>query len=67
MKIKKNLVAATAAVLAAGMALAGCGSSNGGSGDVQKTADGKVKITMWHGFSEAARCLFRSATPLLVL
>lgn len=53
MKIKKNLVAATAAVLAAGMALAGCGSSNGGSGDVQKTADGKVKITMWHGFSEA--------------
>lgn len=46
MKIKKNLVAATAAVLAAGMALAGCGSSNGGSGDVQKTADGKVKITM---------------------
>lgn len=25
MKIKKNLVAATAAVLAAGMALAGCG------------------------------------------
>ena len=35
------------------MALAGCGSSNGGSGDVQKTADGKVKITMWHGFSEA--------------
>lgn len=43
MKIKKNLVAATAAVLAAGMALAGCGSSNGGSGDVQKTADGKVK------------------------
>ena len=29
MKIKKNLVAATAAVLAAGMALAGCGSSNG--------------------------------------
>ena len=51
MKIKKNLVAATAAVLAAGMALAGCGSSNGGSGDVQKTADGKVKITMWHGFS----------------
>ena len=53
MKIKKNLVAATAAVLAACMALAGCGSSNGGSGDVQKTADGKVKITMWHGFSEA--------------
>lgn len=53
MKIKKNLVAAPAAVLAAGMALAGCGSSNGGSGDVQKTADGKVKITMWHGFSEA--------------
>lgn len=53
MKIKKNLVAATAAVLAAGVALAGCGSSNGGSGDVQKTADGKVKITMWHGFSEA--------------
>lgn len=53
MKIKKNLVAATAAVLAAGMALAGCGSSNGGSGDVQKTADGKVKITMWRGFSEA--------------
>ena len=46
MKIKKNLVAATAAVLAAGMALAGCGSSNGGSGDVQKTADGKVKITI---------------------
>ena len=44
MKIKKNLVAATAAVLAAGMALAGCGSSNGGSGDVQKTADGKVKM-----------------------
>ena len=37
MKIKKNLVAATAAVLAAGMALAGCGSSNGGSGDVQKS------------------------------
>ena len=27
MKIKKNLVAATAAVLAAGMALAGCGSA----------------------------------------
>ena len=27
MKIKKNLVAATAAVLAAGMALAGCGFS----------------------------------------
>lgn len=27
MKIKKNLVAATAAVLAAGMALAGCGPS----------------------------------------
>lgn len=27
MYIKKNLVAATAAVLAAGMALAGCGSS----------------------------------------
>ena len=41
MKIKKNLVAATAALLAARMAQAGCGTSNGGSADVQKTADGE--------------------------
>lgn len=50
MKMKKTLVAGVALAMAATLGLTGCGSSGG---NVQKTADGKVKITMWHGFSEA--------------
>lgn len=50
MKIKKALVAGMALTMAAALGLSGCGSSKN---DVPKTADGKVKITMWHGFSEA--------------
>lgn len=51
MKIKKTLVASVAVAMVATLGLAGCGNSSGS--DVEKTADGKVKITMWHGFSEA--------------
>ena len=50
MNIKKTLVAGVALSMIATLGLSGCGSSGG---DVQKTADGKVKITMGHGFSEA--------------
>ncbi|KFF31560.1 ABC transporter substrate-binding protein [Bifidobacterium bombi] len=53
MKIKKTLVASMALVLAASMGLAGCGSNGANGSKEAKTADGKVKITMWHGFSEA--------------
>ena len=49
MKIRKTLVAGLALSMVATLGLSGCGSSS----DVEKTADGKVKITMWHGFSEA--------------
>ena len=52
MEMKKRMVAATALVLSAGLALSGCGADNGG-GEAEKTADGKIKIVMWHGFSEA--------------
>lgn len=51
MKIKKTLAAAVAIVTASTLGLSACGSNGGG--DVKKTADGKVQITMWHGFSEA--------------
>jgi multiple sugar transport system substrate-binding protein len=51
MKIRKTMMAVTALVLAAGLGLSGCGSNGGGK--TEKTADGKLKITMWHGFSEA--------------
>ncbi len=47
MKIKKTLVAGLALTLVAALGLSGCGNKN------ETTADGKVKITMWHGFSEA--------------
>ena len=49
MNMKKSLVAGVALTMVASLGLAGCG-SNGG---VEKTEDGKIKITMWHGFSEA--------------
>lgn len=50
MKMNKTLAAALAIVTASTLGLSGCGSAGG---DVKKTADGKVQITMWHGFSEA--------------
>ena len=49
MNMKKSLVVGVALTMVASLGLAGCG-SNGG---VEKTEDGKIKITMWHGFSEA--------------
>lgn len=49
MKIRKTLVVGLALSMVATLGLSGCGSNS----DVEKTADGKVKITMWHGFSEA--------------
>ena len=49
MNMKKSLIAGVALTMVASLGLAGCG-SNGG---VEKTEDGKIKITMWHGFSEA--------------
>ncbi len=48
--MNKTLAAALAIVTASTLGLSGCGSAGG---DVKKTADGKVQITMWHGFSEA--------------
>ena len=56
MKMNKTLAAALAIVTASTLGLSGCGSAGG---DVKKTADGKVQITMWHGFSEAC-CLSRT-------
>ena len=53
MKIRKSakaLAAAASLVMLTTVGLSACGGSNDG---VEKTADGKVKITMWHGFSEA--------------
>lgn len=54
MKIKKStkaLAAAASLAMMATIGLSACG--NGSSNDAETTADGKVKITMWHGFSEA--------------
>ena len=42
MNMKKSLVAGVALTMVASLGLAGCG-SNGG---VEKTEDGKIKITM---------------------
>ena len=53
MKIKKGTKALAVAASLAMMATVGLSACGGSSDDVQKTADGKVKITMWHGFSEA--------------
>lgn len=46
-RMTKYVAAGLGAVLAF-TGMAGCGNSNG----VQKTKDGRVKIVMWHGFSE---------------
>ena len=43
MKMNKTLAAALAIVTASTLGLSGCGSAGG---DVKKTADGKVQITM---------------------
>lgn len=53
MKIKKSTKALAAAASLAMMATVGLSACGGGSNDAETTADGKVKITMWHGFSEA--------------
>lgn len=49
MKFKKTLVAGLALAMVGTLGLSACGSSSSS----ETTADGKVKITMWHGFSEA--------------
>lgn len=49
MKFNKMLAASAALTVCASLALAGCGSNNA----VETTSDGKIKIVMWHGFSEA--------------
>lgn len=49
MKIKKTLVAGVTLAMVASLGLTACGSSGG----VETTDDGRIKITMWHGFSEA--------------
>ena len=53
MKIKKSTKALAAAASLAMMATVGLSACGGSSNDAETTADGKVKITMWHGFSEA--------------
>lgn len=53
MKIKKSTKALAAAASLAMMATVGLSACGGSSNDAKTTADGKVKITMWHGFSEA--------------
>ena len=53
MKIKKSTKALAAAASLAMMATVGQSACGGSSNDAKTTADGKVKITMWHGFSEA--------------
>ena len=53
MKGKRMTKARAAAASLAMMATVGLSACGGGSSDAEATADGKVKITMWHGFSEA--------------
>ena len=53
MRIKKSTKALAAAASLAMMATVGLSACGGSSNDAETTADGKVKITMWHGFSEA--------------
>ena len=53
MKIKKSTKLSRPRPPSRMMATVGLSACGGGSNDAETTADGKVKITMWHGFSEA--------------